>query len=661
MTSTLIERLLARRVAVAVAVGTSFVIGLFFIFVWAPHPWGWYGIDQYHQLATDLAAGRAFSTLDVPWAYAYFLAAFYRLFGPTPLPVLLVQNALNAAIPVLVYAFAARAFDRRVAGVAALLVGVASFNTIYVSTESTDSICTFLFMAMLLAFVRARDDGRYLLFTLAGALAGLAAQFRPNLILIPFVLLGLNWLLGPLSWRRLREGGLVVLVAAMLLAPWTIRNYRLTGQFMPTSTHGGIQLWYGTLQTGPYLESRAHNPRSVFATPPFDYTSLTNVPILIDARIGCGPGLPDEVRVVYRFGNEAPATLALTPIGDHHYAAAIPPPHRNAALYYYTEVVWPANLADPRVHVTPAGGAGDPFVYFVSANHLGDLDTDDRLLDLFDAVRLLRHLAWNEPVKAAARFDRDGDGAITEGDLREHLKIMLHELDRGEPPVDRLRDVTISDTEVRARFVDGTSLAVPRQWKGLATDLEIGEGIAAVLMSTRHRFSQPYPAPRIPLPIQCLGTGEVTLNAAYYRVLPHEMRRYMALSLDNISRVPLDYAWSVIYRAVRLFVIQGTDDRQTTQQFERSRLVYSAATLVTLVYFVTFLAGVWIAWRRGFQIWLPLALIAYVPVTIAFVLTNMRYTITVQPLLLTFAAVAVVEVIDRVHRPPSRIDRREAP
>ena len=38
--------------------------------------------------------------------------------------------------------------------------------------------------------------------------------------------------------------------------------------FLPTSTHGGVQLWYGTLQVGPYLESRAHNPRSIFDSSP---------------------------------------------------------------------------------------------------------------------------------------------------------------------------------------------------------------------------------------------------------------------------------------------------------------------------------------------------------------------------------------------------------
>ena len=59
---------------------------------------------------------------------------------------------------------------------------------------------------------------------------------------------------------------------------------------MPTSTHGGIQLWYGTLQVGPYLESRAHNPRSIFDSSPLPYTSLTEAPIVISrAQSACAP------------------------------------------------------------------------------------------------------------------------------------------------------------------------------------------------------------------------------------------------------------------------------------------------------------------------------------------------------------------------------------
>ena len=56
---------------VAAASAATLAIGLFFVFVWAPHPWGWYGIDQYHQLAVQLANAEPFQTFDVPWGYAY--------------------------------------------------------------------------------------------------------------------------------------------------------------------------------------------------------------------------------------------------------------------------------------------------------------------------------------------------------------------------------------------------------------------------------------------------------------------------------------------------------------------------------------------------------------------------------------------------------------
>jgi len=41
-------------------------------------------------------------------------------------------------------------------------------------------------------------------------------------------------------------------------------------------------------------------------------------------------------------------------------------------------------------------------------------------------------------------------------------------------------------------------------------------------------------------------------------------------------------------------------------------------------------------------------LIAYVPATLAFVLTNMRYSITVQPLVFIFVAAAIVTALEAV-------------
>ena len=62
---------------------TTLAIGLFFVFVWAPHPWSWRGIDQYDELARALARGEPFGTTDVPWGYAYFVAVVLRAISRT--------------------------------------------------------------------------------------------------------------------------------------------------------------------------------------------------------------------------------------------------------------------------------------------------------------------------------------------------------------------------------------------------------------------------------------------------------------------------------------------------------------------------------------------------------------------------------------------------
>lgn len=643
-----LDRFLVSSFIVPLSTAISLLLGLVFTFVWAPHPWGWYGIDFYHQLATDLAQGRAFSTLDVPWGYAYLLALFYRLFGPTAVPPLLAQAALNAAIPALIYKYARDAFEPRVAAIAALLTGLLSFNTVYASTESSDSVCTVVFVAMVVLFAIAlRRDG-WLRFGICGALCGLAAQFRPNLILVPVLLASFALVYGLRSSHRVRNALIVVMTAAAMLVPWTIRNFRLTGQFIPTSTHGGQQFWYGTLQTGPYLDSRAYNPRSVFETSVFDYSSLLNVPILVEGTLTCAPGTSQSVDLMYWTNASAtPQRVPLDHVAGSRYAGAIPAQFQPRTVYYYFEVRRPPTGGERPPKWTPEGGALDPFVYFLSEDHLGDVDSGDALLDVFDLARLLRHIAWGEPVRAADKLDRDANGRLDEADFRAAVSAMLSRLTEGRP-VEHVHDVAVTPGNVRARFMDGSELIVPHAWNGLVTDLQVGEGVASALLPTLYRFTQPKTPRRTPLEDACLGLTDIGMNRPFYRVQPHEMRRYTALAIDNIRRSPGAYAFSVLYRAVRLFVIRGSEDRHTAVQFAGSRVVYLAASAASASYLAFFLAGVVVAWRSGYAIWLPLALIAYIPATIAFGLTNMRYTVTVQPLIFVFVAVTLAAILKRI-------------
>jgi hypothetical protein len=641
------ERAVKSEFIVYAACAASFGLGLLFIFVWSPQPWGWEGFDHYHEFALDVARGRPFPTMEVPWGYAYFLAAFYRLFGDHPWIPLIVQAALNAVMPALVYRFASTWLDRRTAVVAAVLTGLFSFNTVYASTQSADALCSILFMAAIVAFEAARTRGSALWFALVGLLSGIVPQFRPNLILLP-ALLGAVAMWDQRSLRRSSHVALLAVCAAAALMPWAVRNYRLTGLILPTSVHGGVQLWYGTLQTGPYLHSRTYNPRSLFDAPAFEYTSLDNVPIVVEGQVNCTEEALADVALEYRTDLDPNAVrLAPARVEGRRYTFEIPAPGREAVVYYYFLTTWSGSEGRV-VRTTPRDGARAPFVYFVSGRHLGDLDVHGDLLDVFDVVHLMRNAAWNEPVPFGERLRADG----ATNPLAAVAILMRRFF--GDAPA---RPVTFEHGESAARltFPDGSTLEVPRRWSGRVTDVAVTEGAASTLM-TSHISLDLLEArrPERSTGLQaCTQVGDVAINQVFYRKEPHMMLRYGALAMDNIRRDPAGFALASAYRAVRLFVIEGTSDRLTTQQFSNSRRAYAAAEAVSMVFLGFFVAGVIIAWRRGYHFWLALLLVASIPATLAPVLTNMRYTVTIQPLMFMFVAIAVTAIPGFADRSPA--------
>jgi hypothetical protein len=652
---TRIERALRDDAAVYAACAVTLALGLFFVFGWAPHPWTWEGFDHYHELALTLAAGAPFPTMDVPWGYAYFAAVWYRIAGDRPWVVLLVQVILNASVPWLVYRFARSWTDRTTAIVAAVLTGVFSFNTIYASTQSSDAVCTVLFMAAVVVFVTALRRQRWTDFAAVGALTGLAAQFRPNLILIPLLLAGYAVFDAP-TRRRMSHAAALLLVAAAALTPWVVRNYRLTHLILPTSVHGGVQLWYGTLQVGPYLHSRAYNPRAAFETPVFDSTSLDAVPLIVAARANpCTERPPDSVDLVYWTDiNAARHRVAAVPNRDGRIRFELPPPRPATAVYYYFDAQW---RRDPAVATTtPPEGDAAPLVYFVSHDHLGDLDVHGDLLDVFDLVRLARHRAWGEPIAFEAALARARVGA---GDLERAASVLARAAgDRG-PAQTIVSSVEHDERQVRLTLHDGSTIAIPRVWSGRITDVTFSGTLALKLMTANASIAALEQAAIEPPPareILCAQLTELAVNREFHRREPHLMGRYSALAFDNIRRDPGGFMAASIYRALRVFVIEGTSDRHTAQQFSLSGLIYRLATIATLAYVVLSAAGAALAWRRGDAVLLPILLVVYVPLTIAPVLTNMRYSVTVQPIIFIFIAAAVTDLAARaglLARPPA--------
>ena len=624
------------------AAALSLAIGLVFAFVRAPHPWGWEGIDQYQDLAIALARGEPFGTTDVPWGYAYFVASFYAIFGPHAWLPVLAQVIANAAVPLLLHRLVRPMAGVRAAAAGAWLAGAFSFNTIYASTLASDAICTVLFMAALVGFARGDRTDRVRDFMWSGLLFGLVPQFRPNLILLPGLIALAYVLLRRRGARPVVQMGAFLLLVAVALTPWTLRNYRLTGRLLPTSTHGGIQLWYGSLQVGPYLESRAYNPRSSYEPASFDYTSLANDSIVVTALRGpCATPDTTLALVYWTDRDRTPRQLPANDTVNGGIRVEIPGQPASTAIYYYLEASRPGDgRRSAATFRTPLDGDTNPLVYFVSEDHLGDLDRYDDLLDVFDLVRVMRHVAWGEALPNAAFLDRTGDGAIALDDLRATVVRLLG--NGATLDVVSADDVLQwDDRRLILTLADGSSLAVERSNASRVTDFEVQGRLASTLVFSRRPWTAH--ATAIPEGVDaCELATDVRVNDVFYRREVHAMGRYLALAYDNISREPLAFARASLYRMGRLFVLRGASDTWTAHQFAGSGLVYGAGLALSIAYLLLFLAGVIVAVARRSPLRVLLLPIVYVPVTICFVLTNMRYTITVQPLMFAFVGFALV-------------------
>lgn len=192
------------------------------------------------------------------------IGAIYRVTGhhPRAIRVFLVLTALATAAML-------HAAARRVAGRGAALLAVVLFlfsNLVFRFTAYFQYEVPLAFLVALfgLLLFDGRETDSFPRFTgtrririvAAGAVAGAAALISPRvLIFIPLVLA--CWLMGR-NVRRMVHGGLLLGAGLLLvLAPWTVHNYRCHGELIFTTTNGGVNLYIGN---NPYTTGGYYMP-----------------------------------------------------------------------------------------------------------------------------------------------------------------------------------------------------------------------------------------------------------------------------------------------------------------------------------------------------------------------------------------------------------------
>lgn len=239
----------------------------------------------YHDLAVNLLAGEGFVFDRPPWPfiepgaptayysflYPRFLAAVYWVVGSHPLAVRVVQALLCSLMPWLVYGLVRRILGQppawqqwagTVALVAAGITAGYAYFVYYSATLMTEGLYLLTVAWALVATLDLADAPtlrRWVGWALAVSLATLQRQvFMPMAGLLCLYVL---WR----AWRRVQVRDVLVAagVAAVLILPWTVRNYLVFDRFLLLNSQAGQVLWNAN---HPDLGTR-FDPSAMFPVP----------------------------------------------------------------------------------------------------------------------------------------------------------------------------------------------------------------------------------------------------------------------------------------------------------------------------------------------------------------------------------------------------------
>jgi 4-amino-4-deoxy-L-arabinose transferase-like glycosyltransferase len=207
---------------------------------------------------------------------AVVLAGFWWVTGnETYAPIQWLQILLDTAMVLLVYWIALRLTrTTRVAAIAAALYAVWPGAIVFAKRPLLDTWAPFFLIACVAAFLWARERPTSLRrLALLGTVTGLGIYFRPFIVLVPIVL-AVVATPGHGLRRRLMWISAPTVVALLLLAPWTIRNYYEFDRFIPTRTGLGQAVFEGTGQassdeaSAQYVRKRGGDAR--YGSPGYD-------------------------------------------------------------------------------------------------------------------------------------------------------------------------------------------------------------------------------------------------------------------------------------------------------------------------------------------------------------------------------------------------------
>lgn len=213
----------------------------------------------YWELGKKIAAGEDYSLYDPPRkvlrmpGFPLVLAGSIAAFGENFLSARLVLAFIGTLTCAAVYVLGRELIDDRAAivgtAIAALMPTFVLFSVVILS-ETLFALCMLLNLWAFAVFIRkCRTQEAYSTLLVwafvSGVLVAGASYVRPSWILVGLIFPAVWWVCQKFSRRAALQGAVMIVGVIVSLAPWTWRNYQVTGKFVPMTLWMGPSLYDG--------------------------------------------------------------------------------------------------------------------------------------------------------------------------------------------------------------------------------------------------------------------------------------------------------------------------------------------------------------------------------------------------------------------------------
>jgi hypothetical protein len=224
--------------------------------------------DGYDILAKNLVEGNGYrfypetaSTLMREPGYPVLLAGVFYVFGDSFTAVKVTNLLLAFATAFLIGRLASRITQNAIVIVGAPLLFLLHPATLIAESRGgVEILFTLLIVLFVLLMYRANAGGKLRQYAISGAVLGLTVLVKSTPLLFPLALFAY---LVVFERRRMatraicQNIGLMILTMFMVLSPWILRNYSLTGRFVPTASVLGV-----SAHAGQYIGMHLSRDRS---------------------------------------------------------------------------------------------------------------------------------------------------------------------------------------------------------------------------------------------------------------------------------------------------------------------------------------------------------------------------------------------------------------